>query len=103
MGDHRAGSSGTTATAVSAPIGKRVARHSAEQRTSTPYVGRRVAQVAATPTQVPAHPSGETLPYAGRRVAKHMSVAPAPIGVVGRRIAIEPGLASEPDDIAVHL
>ena len=46
MGDHRAGPSGTTATTVTptAPsTGKRVARHAAEQHTSRPYVGRRIA------------------------------------------------------------
>ena len=41
MGDLRAGTDGST---VSQPTGKRIARHSAEQVTDRPYVGRRVAQ-----------------------------------------------------------
>ena len=40
MGDLRAGTGGST---VAQPTGKRVARHSAEQVTDQPYVGRRVA------------------------------------------------------------
>jgi murein DD-endopeptidase MepM/ murein hydrolase activator NlpD len=83
MGDHRAGSSGTTATAdaatpthTSITPGKRVARHAVEQRISQPYVGRRVARV------VP---------------------APASPGYVGRRIARDATLPTDADDVVGHL
>ena len=46
MGDLRAGTGGST---VAQPTGKRVARHSAEQVTAQPYVGRRVAAKPVRP------------------------------------------------------
>src|SRR3954471_10488884 len=77
MGDPRAGSTGTTATTVPAPappsaaarpaVGKRVARHAAEQCPSHPYTGRRVAQVLPVPLEVAKRAEG--LAYAGRCVA----------------------------------
>jgi murein DD-endopeptidase MepM/ murein hydrolase activator NlpD len=111
MGDHRAGTTGSTATTLSAPdhqvapgSGKRIARHSAEQQPTQPYVGRRIAQAAP----VPAAPALESLPYAGRRVAGRNPVGPKPghveqAGVVTRRITLDPELASEPGDVVGHL
>ncbi|HEY3528283.1 MAG TPA: M23 family metallopeptidase [Nocardioides sp.] len=94
MGDHRAGPSGSTATTVTPAAhvtGKRVARHAAERLTSQPYVGRRVAG------RTPAAP----------HVAPPPVVPPAvqaePVRIVGRRIALDPQLAPEPDDVVGHL
>jgi murein DD-endopeptidase MepM/ murein hydrolase activator NlpD len=116
MGDHRAGSSGTTATTIGAPTpGKRVARHSAEQRTSQPYVGRRVAQVAPTPpVRIPAPipvappPPVQETSCAGRRVAGRDPVVPPPapdetVRLVGRRIPIDVDCPGDSDDVAGHL
>ena len=61
MGDLRAGMGGSD---VAQPTGKRIARHSSEQATGQPYVGRRVA---ARP--VPAAPT-EVAPVSGRRRAE---------------------------------
>jgi hypothetical protein len=127
MRDLRAGSTGTTATADPSssaphPTGKRVARHAAEQRTSQPYAGRRIAQVAPAPAPAPAPasapapapeiapwpgPSGESLPYSGRRVAGRESVVTVnpseTVRVVGRRIAFDPALAGDHADVSGHL
>jgi murein DD-endopeptidase MepM/ murein hydrolase activator NlpD len=104
MGDHRAGTTGPTATVVTAPPtsapgdvrGRRVARHAAEQRTSQPYVGRRIAQVAPvvpapTPVAPPVAPPPADDPrlYSGRRVAGRVPVVEAPDG--------------DPDDVSGHL
>jgi murein DD-endopeptidase MepM/ murein hydrolase activator NlpD len=96
MGDHRAGSTGPTAT--TAP-GKRIARHAAEQPQAQPYAGRRVARVAQgspapVPTPVPT-PPGEALTYVGRRVAGRN---PAHIPVT-----VPPPPAEELDDVSAHL
>ncbi len=96
MGDHRAGSTGPTAT--TAP-GKRIARHAAEQPQAQPYAGRRVARVAQgspppVPTPVPTPPR-ETLTYVGRRVAGRN---PAHIPVT-----VPPPRAEELDDVSAHL
>ncbi len=121
MGDHRAGSSGSTATALANPTsaasgevtGRRVARHAAEQRTSEPYTGRRVAQVAPTPVEEIR--AAESLPYAGRRVAGRTPVdlpeSPVELTLrpVGRRIALDSelagltGLAGDAEDVVGHL
>jgi hypothetical protein len=103
MGDHRAGSSGTTATADAStapahPGGRRVARHAAERRTSQPYAGRRIAQVVPAPVAAPSPiltgPTGESLPYPGRRVAGRRPVA--------RRVAFDSELMGElTDDLDV--
>ena len=126
MGDHRAGTTGTTATTASAPTpGKRVAhparhsaRHSAEQQTSQPYVGRRVARVAPTPAPVaipvpvpPATPapSAEATPSVGRRVAGRDPVigAPAPVETVRpvgrRRITVDVDCPGGSEDVAAQL
>jgi murein DD-endopeptidase MepM/ murein hydrolase activator NlpD len=114
MGDPRAGSTGTTATTVPAPalrsaapgpaIGKRVARHAAEQRSPTPYAGRRVAQVLPVPLEVAT--DAHELPYAGRRAAGAGPLA-APAAaeriLPGRRIALIPELPGDPEDVAGHL
>ena len=91
MGDLRAGTGGSTAAQ---PTGKRVARHSAEQVTDQPYVGRRVAakpaQSAAVVVAEP-RPDVPSLPSPGRRRAEPPSVPPLPPSffaeapVVGRR------------------
>jgi murein DD-endopeptidase MepM/ murein hydrolase activator NlpD len=70
MGDLRAGTGGTDATQ---PTGRRVARHSAEQVSDQPYVGRRVA---ARPTS--AAPSLVVQPVPGRRRAGTGSFPVAP-------------------------
>jgi len=122
MGDHRAGSTGSTATSIAAPSaptpGRRVARSVADdapddapdgQGSSQPYVGRRVATIA--PATVDATRGAETLPYVGRRVAGRDRVMPRrePIAPGGRRIAIDPelagvaGLAGDADDVVGHL
>ncbi len=73
MGDLRAGTGGST---VSQPTGKRVARHSAEQVTDQPYVGRRVApqpgRRRAEPTAVPSVPPSffAEAPAVGRRALR---------------------------------
>ena len=98
MGDHRAGSSGPTATVVNpSPIptpapgqGRRIARHAAEQRTSQPYVGRRVAPAIKAPVR-----SAESLTYPGRRVAGRNPVSP-----VAPPIAPP---ADDLDDVSAHL
>ncbi len=118
MGDHRAGVSGTDATTLAEapsatspgpgdPSGRRAARHSQEQRTSPPYAGRRVAQVASPPKDEVS--VTESLPYAGRRVAGRMPVTctePTPVAPVGRRIALDAelgGHASDAEDVVGHL
>jgi murein DD-endopeptidase MepM/ murein hydrolase activator NlpD len=126
MGDHRACSSGTsattlaptsspsaTSTASSQVTGRRVARHAAEQRTSQPYIGRRVTQV--TPAPVEAIRGAESLPYAGRRVAGRTPAVPpeslveTAVRPVGRRIALDAeltgltGLAGDAEDVVGHL
>lgn len=106
MGDHRAGTSGSTATDVNpstAPTGKRVARHCEERRTSHPYVGRRVAAVSPEPGPIAAPPSGESLSYTGRRVAGRDHVAGGGVRVVAPRISLGPELTSDPDDVVGHL
>ena len=91
MGDLRAGTGGSTAAQ---PTGKRVARHSAEQVTDQPYVGRRVAAKPAQPAAVVVaepRPDVPSLPSPGRRRAEPPSVPPLPPSffaeapVVGRR------------------
>ena len=73
MGDLRAGTDGST---VAQPTGKRVARHSAEQVTDQPYVGRRVApqpgRRRAEPTAVPSLPPSffAEAPAVGRRALR---------------------------------
>src|SRR4051812_21373432 len=100
MGDPRAGSTGTTATTDPIPspppatpgraLGKRVARHAAEQHKSQPYTGRRIAPLVSPPVEV----------------------VPAPVAVatcddrivpVGRRIAFTPELQDDMEDVAGHL
>jgi hypothetical protein len=94
MGDHRADPIGTTATSQTAPTpgsdgkraGKRVARHASEQRTSEPYLGRRVA--------------GRTSPP-GRRIAR---VAPVAVLVVPQPV-LDDDLddIDDIDDVSAHL
>jgi murein DD-endopeptidase MepM/ murein hydrolase activator NlpD len=122
MGDHRAGSSGSTATTSVPPqnptahhvAGRRIARHSAEQRPSEPYVGRRVARVAPAPAEpapeVAPEPTPEAVPYVGRRVAGRTPVPPTTEAVsvrpVGRRIALDAelaGHAGDAEDVVAHL
>ncbi len=116
MGDHRAGPSGT-ATAVGAPTpGKRVARHSAEQRTSQPYVGRRVSgRDPVVPPPAPTESEPETVRLVGRRiaidvdcpgdsddVAGHLfrpTAAPTLTPYVGRRVATTVRLITEPEPV----
>jgi murein DD-endopeptidase MepM/ murein hydrolase activator NlpD len=98
MGDHRAGSTGPTATVVTAPPppspvearGRRVARHAAEQRTSQPYVGRRVAQVSP-PAPTPAPPAPPTPPVDD------------PLAYTGRRVARRDPVDDDLDDVSGHL
>ncbi len=116
MGDHRAGSSGPTATTLGAPA-KRAARHAIElvrddatqQCASQPYVGRRIATVAPPPPD--AGRDAEALPYAGRRVAGRSPVASSPTPAAptsaagparaaGRRIALDATLGTFPDQSA---
>jgi murein DD-endopeptidase MepM/ murein hydrolase activator NlpD len=105
MGDHRAGAGGKR---VAAPTGKRVARHSAEQVRSEPYVGRRIAEKPVRPsragqTQTPQRPPG-------RRAATRrspfprlpsapvlMGIAVLGISVGGALQAAHPGLAGASD------
>jgi murein DD-endopeptidase MepM/ murein hydrolase activator NlpD len=98
MGDHRAGAGGKR---VSAPTGKRVARHSAEQVRSEPYVGRRIAEKPGRVSREVA-PRPATRP-GGRRAATRRSsfLLPAPvlmglavlgISVGGALQAVNPGL-----------
>jgi murein DD-endopeptidase MepM/ murein hydrolase activator NlpD len=124
MGDHDAGTTGSTAIPQTSPTsaGKRAARHAVEQRTSEPYVGRRAVRVAeplepvGVPVEVPvagrapvpvempvAGPvtgpvtgsaAGPAAPYVGRRVAD-----PLP----GRRRAATPCRSDELDDVSAHL
>jgi murein DD-endopeptidase MepM/ murein hydrolase activator NlpD len=108
MGDHRAGSSGTTATADAATTtptsitpGKRVARHAVEQRISQPYAGRRVARVAPAPAEPAAVPVPVPTPVPTPVPAPR--AAPASSGYVGRRIALDPTLPTDADDVAGHL
>jgi murein DD-endopeptidase MepM/ murein hydrolase activator NlpD len=111
MGDHRAGPTGTTATQPTVP-GKRAARHAVEQRTSQPYIGRRVAGRATPPGRriaapvvledledVSAHlvaPTSLPVPtaYAGRRVAlprfELVEVSLAPVETVAAPPVVEP-------------
>ena len=85
MGDHRAGTGGSTAQ----PTGNRVARHSAEQVADQPYVGRRVA---AKPVQAApragsrrwSHPCRRRRPRPPAEVARR---APA---VVARPAVVRP-------------
>jgi murein DD-endopeptidase MepM/ murein hydrolase activator NlpD len=78
MGDLRAGTGGSR---VAQPTGKRVARHSAEQVSEQPYVGRRVAAarpVQPAPDVVPAHvPAAVALPKPGRRRAEPAATPPS--------------------------
>src|SRR4249919_2267156 len=83
MGDLRAGTGGSTAAQ---PTGKRVARHSAEQVTDQPYVGRRVApqpgRRRAEPGTAPPLPPSffSEAPAVGRRALRVdvVPVAPSP-------------------------
>src|SRR5262249_7380241 len=106
MGDHRAGTSGSETTTFAAPSWPSAT--SAETRTSQPYVGRRIAQVAPVPADVMR--GAEALPYAGRRVAGRNPVVarvPADRAVPrGRRTALDPeltGLTDDADDVVGHL
>ena len=98
MGDLRAGTDGST---VSQPTGKRIARHSAEQVTDQPYVGRRVAQKPgrrrAEPSAVPTMPPSffTEAPTVGRRAlrADVVPFAPGP-GAVTPEPQVQP--APEP-------
>ena len=87
MGDHRAGPSGHGHRSRSHPLpGKRVARHSAELRTSQPYVGRRVAgRDPVVPPPAPTETETET------------------VRLVGRRIAIDVDGPGDSDDVSGHL
>jgi murein DD-endopeptidase MepM/ murein hydrolase activator NlpD len=107
MGDHRAGVPGSAATTIDGP--------QTGQRTSQPYVGRRVAQVA--PPVKDEVRGAESLPYAGRRVAGRNPViqVPSPASPshsagtarpAGRRIALDAelvGHAADADDVVGHL
>ena len=76
MGDLRAGTGGSR---VAQPTGKRVARHSAEQVSEQPYVGRRVAapkSVQPTPDVAPV-PETVALPKPGRRRAEPAAAPPS--------------------------
>jgi murein DD-endopeptidase MepM/ murein hydrolase activator NlpD len=98
MGDLRAGTGGSTAPQ---PTGKRIARHSAEQVTDQPYVGRRVApqpgRRRAEPTSVPPLPPSffAEAPAVGRRALRVDVVpfAPSPVPVVSEielEVVVEP-------------
>ena len=79
MGDHRAGVSGTAAPPLAEPSS------ATSPVPAQPYVGRRIAQVAAQ--QPEALRGAEALPYAGRRVAGRNPVVRnakvAPLTVTG--------------------
>jgi murein DD-endopeptidase MepM/ murein hydrolase activator NlpD len=106
MGDHRAGVPGTTATTIDS-TDDRHAAHTGEQRTSQPYVGRRVAQ--ATTHAADEVRGAESLPYTGRRVAGRNPVtrtSSTPRVPVGRRIALDielSGHGGDVDDVVGHL
>ena len=112
MGDLRAGAGGSD---VAQPTGKRIARHSAEQVTDQPYVGRRVA---AAPGRRRAEPGSEPppssflpgLPAPGRRALRVVEEVPvavttlveAPVEVVAPVTApvIEPVIAPVVEPVA---
>jgi murein DD-endopeptidase MepM/ murein hydrolase activator NlpD len=102
MGDLRAGTDGST---VSQPTGKRIARHSAEQVTDQPYVGRRVAQQPgrrrAEPSAVPPVPPSffSEAPTVGRR-ALRVDVVPfalSPAAVAPVEPDPEPQVGTAPE------
>src|SRR5215213_76356 len=107
MGDPRAGTTGTTATTDPTPsappatpgraMGKRVARHAAEQHTSQPYTGRRIAfipELQSDVEDVAGHllrPTATPVPetYAGRRMAQPVQLITEP-AVVQRVATTQP-------------
>src|SRR5215218_6789214 len=81
MGDLRAGTGGSD---VAQPTGKRIARHSAEQVTDQPYVGRRVAAAPgrrrAEPASEPSPPSSiPGVPAPGRRALRTVEEVPVAV------------------------
>jgi murein DD-endopeptidase MepM/ murein hydrolase activator NlpD len=96
MGDLRAGTGGSD---VAQPTGKRIARHSAEQVTDQPYVGRRVA---AAPGRRRAEPVSEQapptfvpgVPAPGRRALRTVEELP---------VAVNAALLEAPVEVATKV
>jgi murein DD-endopeptidase MepM/ murein hydrolase activator NlpD len=101
MADDRAGTRGPSGSST---VGRRVARHAAEQSPSQPYVGRRVARPVLVPPPapepvVPAAPVSPAAPYAGRRVARVVPEPVAPVEAAAPVVpvtVVAPAVATEP-------